>query len=250
MKRIIALVLMTLMVSSVAIADEILFRDIPWGSTLEEVNSAIWDVYGKEIDTSWFFTEENADILPFKQTIKTIDSGDISNCTSYKNSGYSINCHFYPYDSKHLFIAGLPVTRIVFDFIFAVEDGIVNDDINKSELVTATYRFDTDGEEYVELIDKLTWLYGEPVLKSFEGKEGILKDVGWVDYCVAWKGDNGTAVVIEGKHYTKGRGKGESDDLEVRYGKIDLDERIEFISKYWIDQERNRKYNASNTDGL
>ena len=110
-----------------------------------------------------------------------------------------------------------------------------------------------DIEIYEDILDKLIWLYGEPIefvetiddYSSFKAKE--------VD--VLWEGENDTVVCLH--LYAHGEYVKEVYDyvysvkyLDLEYGKSDIAQRISVIDEMMRNAERNEKYNSENTDGL
>lgn len=259
MKKIVTLLLLLITVCSGASAEEILFRDIPWGSNVQTVLDKLgWDealielnqvrsLQGKSPvadDPSEYYLNNNE--------VSEIEYPSKGESISHENCGFKYS-NFY-YREGSMIVAEHSIASIDLEFLYGMEGGKVSTDSSYGEFVKATYSFMGDDIKiYEDVLDKLIWMYGEPVefvetiddYSSFKAKE--------ID--VLWEGENDTVVCLH--LYAHGEYVKEVYDyaysmkyLYLEYGKSDIAQRISVIDETMRNAERNEKYNDENTDGL
>lgn len=177
MKRLVVLVLLTaLMLLCVAKADvatcdtEILFRDLPWGCSIDE---AIKNFQNSGIDNARL--REDEDVYSMNNHWSGVDK------SAFEYSSTNLSDDF--------FVGGHLVDEIYAYAIYGIKDGQVSKKTEDSKLYKGAYFFKSQDNVrgvYDDLVDKLTGLYGEPEpnLDSIMGESQI------------WYGLNNTAVVI------------------------------------------------------
>lgn len=229
MKRTIAFVLMVVMIavlSCSALADEITFRNIPWGCTAAE-----------------FLKEMKVDL-------RVIDSSRLEYWSKWNFSGwsssqiteYETGFHLYEWgeDDINLKVAGYNVLEIEAHFIYSeTEDGHLDRNTNagRFQKVSYTFKFEDVESAYQDLKEKLTKVYGEG---SVENESSFL-----------WTGDNNTQVRLVWSNDPNN----DYHFISIRYGKADMDEDLahvdELARKEQVEAEQqNRLDNTDNTDGL
>ena len=173
---------------SVSWADEILFRGIPWGTSLKELEDQgyLKDSYPYD------------DYLPYEAYMTTHPSwrNALGGCTPYV-SGFDCTC--YPRDMK---VAGYTVGYMSLYCHYAVENGKINKSEASSVLYAADYALTPEDYEaaYANLKSKLSDLYGD-VKETVTYEEKVYNGI----YCEVanatsvWSGDNNTHVVLGSK---------------------------------------------------
>lgn len=212
MKKLVCLVVViSLLFSSTALADEILFRDIPWGSNVSDVLSAM-PQYSNECDFGW-------------QT--RIDGWNSFNANYGKlKNGETPAIYYY----GELSVAGYKVNSITFQFLFSVDDeGMIHRGKDDLRLKGAMYRLEVADIEAAasDLQKKLTDLYGKGKASSNEVNNQI----------VTWYGDNDTGVCLEHSE----------DYIVIWYGNTD-ESILETLDAALLREEQEKA--VGNTDGL
>lgn len=239
----------------IAVADELVFCDIPWGThpegVIEKIRSIGYlpTVYG----VGWIESLGcNEDLEP---------SITYASCAKAGYGCSAINI------SDDLTVAGHKVSRLSIDCIYGIVDGQVSLREEDAEFVAAEYKLESTDRLAVfkDLKTKLTNLYGEPQTTWHQVSEYSFHSAQCDEIydAVLWTGDNDTAILLElnwyttdGKtEYTRKNIYGEDiEDTEIYlfYGKLDIHERLEIIEEYLNGETESEiiKQNASNYDGL
>ena len=250
MKRIVAFILAALMISSAAIADEILFRGLPWGCTpATAIEGLAINGFPKETPT------DGASIMSLGQYSDSLDKYGSKWC---KNGGCQLSYYFL----DNVKVAGHEVAYSIVYFAYPELDDSIFPYADYAELVQAYYTINATDKfaVYEDLESKLSGLYGTP--ETFQDVQGYFNtNYDTITDISVWQGDNNTAVVlkmewntVDGETESKQGFLGE-DNITLLYSKTDLDERIDKINKYWEDaalqaEKETIANNASNTDGL
>ena len=245
------LVILALMMSSTALADEILFRDIPWGSNTETVLTSMG-----LIDTDVYRA------LPESERVHKIDSHLLYAPWSHIEpfgSGRITEYNQYEGGYKYSPMMGLPgditvgeyeLENLELQFMYGVNEGVVSTAKEDAEFISGKYyiRIEADkygvgyDKAYKDLLDKLTWLYGKPSNNEENPKYGYWIDGGY-RYSI-WFGDNNTGVILyhSSDQY--------DTEISIEYGRTDIEGDLVYIQEYLDENKRDEKYNDSNTDGL
>ena len=165
------LVVLMLTVSSTALADEILFRDIPWGSNVSDTISKLPE-YSNSSGFDWD---------------TRIDSWN-SFLADYNKAtnGRVISLSYH----DEMTVAGYKMQSIDLRFLFSVdENSMICRDETEMELYGALYRFIVADMEMAssDLIGKLTEVYGA-------GESGVNE---YGAKTITWHGDMSTGVCLE-----------------------------------------------------
>lgn len=209
-----------------ACADEILFRNIPWGCTAAEflqemnVNLRVIDECKLEYWSKWNF----------------------SGWSSSQITDFDTGFHLYRWgvDDINLKVAGYDVLEIEAHFIYGeTEDGHLDrrTDAGRFQKVSYTFEFEDVENAYKDLKEKLTKVYGESTVEN--------------ESSIIWTGDNNTQVRLVWSNDPNN----DYHFITIRYGKADMDEELahvdELARKEQIETEQqNREENSDNTDGL
>lgn len=223
MKKYIAVLLVLVLVSTTALADEILFRGIPWGTSVLE--------FEKQIGCEIGYTELRLPHWSSYSPTSSIDKGTYT-------IGYDVTAGF----GDTLFqVAGYDLDFIFAYFYYGVEDGKINRNPEASEFYLSEYIFDVEDIEgaYSDLKEKMTSLYGEGTEEKGKTSEY---------YATVWDGDNNTAVrLLVRSNYPY-----DGSSIRLVYGKTDSDEHVkyleELVQQERIMQERNNR--SDSKDGL
>lgn len=222
MKRIIALVLVFVLLGSVSFAEEILFRDIPWGASLSDVESYIAEIgYYSAYDEMCmsYWDEENMPPLAF-----------------VNSTVYPTGWQGYCYSGGELSVAGYQVDGIQVLCHYGLSDsGILRSKEDSVYYMAAYVLLATDIESaYTDLYEKLTGLYGNGV-ENTEYSEGFTYyEDKKIDYDVTekeavWYGDNNTSVRLEASYSSLGPEDYFHNSLMIYYGKTDHDATLDEI---------------------
>lgn len=245
MKKLFCLMLVFLSLTSIAYADEIMFRDIPWGANVSEVLSSLGLVNADEVD-------KNSDVdkyrlvCVYESDIEEFGSQQLCEFSSFENCGYTCS----PLMAFNMTVAEHKVSWLKLQFLFGITDGNVSREQSDSEFYSAKYQFSPDDyvTAYEDLLDKLIWLYGEPIVEETVDNDSYLTNHRHERYA-RWDGENDTSALLYVKYYTDDTNKSRHE-LSIEYAKTDVSEKVEFIEHYFEQEERNSKYNSDNTDGL
>ena len=259
MKKFLTFLLVFLMISSVACAEEITFRGIPWNTDPHGVIKLMgWDVA---------LIEENQIMEEMGKTPQTDDlmvryflNNEVSDVGyfAFDDKIYGENCGYvfsdYYFRRGDMIVAEHDVSEIELEFLYGMENGKVDMEYQSSKFVKATYSF-WGGEISIfdDLLDKLTWLYGEP----FDYIENIndYPSSKSKEVSVVWYGDNDTILHL----YLRATGEYSKEQyeyvytiktLDLEYGLRTIGEQIKLIETAQQIQERNEMYDTENTDGL
>ena len=160
--------------------EEILFRDVPWGTNYTKVDEILgelnlWALSGEAYRT--FSTDEI--ILGDYQGID-FEYGDINIIANASND--------------EIDVAGYKAKDIVLYFSYMPVDGVLTKEDEDSALYGAQYKFDTQNldEMSSDLVSKLTLLYGEP--SKTTQKTDIYLNRYTYTY---WFGEKDTVIVLK-----------------------------------------------------
>ena len=218
MKRIcVAILLFVLLLASVSCfaestePAEILFRGIPWGSTLSEVQEQFPNV-------SWSKPNEDSAFAVMKDLLD-------------KRARYfdgKVQCRTYTYSLKDFKVAGYEVDSITLWCAFTPdESGFLPKDTNHTKFYKANYRISPKDLDAVttDLINKLTSIYGEVAEHTTSGP--IIEENHYI-----WYGANNTAVSLQTEKYSSG-----STDIHIWYATLDGDQYLQDALNALIAEE-------------
>ena len=213
---------------------EILFRNIPWGSSITEYIAAIGNdkISGNasKIHTiySWEIKKDN-----------DMDESELR----IEDGGYYVSS--YP---KNFTVAGIPVGNIYAYFMFTYDDDAVYTEEEKVSLYKAEYDLEPIdiAETFPILSEKLTGLYGQG--KKAHGSQKYLN--GFTEYyeTITWEGANNTGVRLY-MCYREEDGKKDYRSLSLTYGKTNSVNLFNNLIAA-ITREQKKEMLKDNTDGL
>ena len=245
MKKFLMFLLVFLMVSSVAYAEEITFRGIPWGTNVLDVLSSLELVNADGIDKDSGIDVHRL-VHVYESDVEEFGSQRLIGYSSFEDCGYTCT----PAVSSDMVVAEYKVSWLELQFLYGIEDGEVSRDQRNAELYSGKYEFRPDDyvAAYEDLLDKMIWLYGEPVVNETINNDSYLTKHRHERYA-RWNGDNNTAVILYVKYYTDDTNIYQYE-LSIEYAKTDVLDKVDFIERYFEQEARNERYNAENTDGL
>lgn len=177
-KVIVSAIIMSAVLTTPVFADEILFRDIPWGSTFPEAEKLTPDI-------SWFsFGGATFGRLATlqREDYSAVDMNSDNNSAQYMSVEHS-----------NILVAGYKPEDINMFFALVPEGGEIINDASHTSLYAGQYIFYPENTQEVgeDLLQKLTSLYGEPK-EVTTGNEFL-----YTYYSVnEWDGDNGSSVFL------------------------------------------------------
>lgn len=187
LKYFIGSTIFTMMLSQAVFAydKEILFRDIPWGSTVDEVSEIMGET------DPW--------INPLSgENIEQITGIDVSENPVYDNEDLGINIDYMDAIDE---VAGYPVSFSTCKYVYIPEGDVIERDPDKTSLFCAYYDFILRKVDYKvnemeeDLINKLSSIYGDPDDQiSKKGKVNGLLDAELTH--TYWYGANDTMLVL------------------------------------------------------
>lgn len=216
--------------SSIAFADEILFRSIPWFSNYENVMDTL-----DKLDVAW----STPSVISGQNILSTVKEE-----SSNSDKEYLCVCTVYANKSDiSLQVAGYDVTGMTLYFAYVPgKDGEIDHSLDDTSFYMARYTISMDGDEYdltlKDLMNKLDDLYGKPKsIKADDGCDSTIDDI------YKWSGSKNTFVYLAGDDNRFGA------SIRLYYGTEEGDTLIKNAEKIQKQQELNhRKDNGS--DGL
>ena len=246
MKKISAIVLaVLLLIWAHACAEEILFRDIPWGSSLDYVEEVF--------DEGGFYSAHDEAYVPYWESYK--HQTDILFGSTQYPVGWVGYYSFY----GELDVGGYSVEDVQVWYSYGIDDDIALKSKQDSEMYAATYVFgvvDVKGA-YEDIKQKMSALYGECVEECvadggimYAGEESTQYDT--VEMIATWHGDESTEARLVMSASNLGTEDYLHNYLMLHYGKSNHDKQLEQLVKVieWdmiLQEEENRN---SDTNGL
>lgn len=182
---------------------EILFRNIPWGTSYSEVQQLLPDFDWYDMSFDYMKT------YPYEQVL-TDETNDST--IKFENSG--INMIALPFTQKETVVAGYTTSDIELYFAYTVQNGTLTKEDSDTALYGARYTFTPHNLKRMsaDLIDKLSSLYGEPD-RTTSNKDlwGNQITFTW------WYGANNTAVVLRALDSSEDTSDLFDDELWISY---------------------------------
>lgn len=154
MKRFAVLVLAWLMICSAASADEILFRDIPWGTNIPETCELLSD----------FEILDYIDELPVQGWLE-------ANTGEGGNNAFNI----LAYAKEGVTVGGYHISMLDLFFLYSFDEAVIYREQEESRLFRATYHLSVADVEsaFSDLTTKLTTLYGDGTQSQYDGERRV-----------------------------------------------------------------------------
>ena len=193
--------IVVVMIPYSAIADEILFRGVPWGVNPAEARKVIDNpnLYMQATYTTGLIGYPSKTVERLMDTSKNVLFGN-PECFAQEEGTTRIVGFFISDNPK---VGGYNIQTVEMDFASDIQNGVVNDDENVSHFAIATYSFDIlDGiNAYNDLKTKLSSLYGEgeEVNGNYDGSlwyDGEAHNYSTHTYTITFTGDNGTHALL------------------------------------------------------
>lgn len=223
MRRIIAFAIMIslcLICVSNCLADEILFRNLPWGSNPDEME--------KELSATGFLYPISSEgmLVYLDKYLEELDRSHLDNSRATEQScGWASAAYNFGEDGPS--VAGYNIGSVQAYFYSPIENNVVNMDKKAAKLYLAQYNlsildYDT---AFDELSNKLSKLYGEPEQKLGKTSAWLNENDAFLTTCdtirLYYYGDNNSVVVLE-KVLNDEKGVG----LAIVYGQSGHDDHI------------------------
>lgn len=213
---------------------EIVFRDIPWGTSCTEVEN----IWGSMVNVAG-------------DGYKTFSSDDII-LGDYQGIDFEyddINIISTPYNGE-VEVAGYTTSSVNFYFAYIPVDGVLTREEQDSALYGARYEFEAKNLEEMskDLIQKLTSVYGEPI-KTTEKTD--LYDIKYT--YTYWYGANDTVLVLKAQDTTNDTTDIFEDEIYISYVWLKGDEMLQEasdISKQEALDKEAEAYGNDSTGGL
>jgi len=207
MKRYISIALMimitigVIMVPFFAVADEILFRGVPWGVNPAEARKKIDnpDLYMRTKYTTGFIGYPSKTVERLMDRSKNVLYGNPEFFVQEEGTVRFVGLFI----SDNPKVGGYDIQSVDMVFASDIQDGMVNDDENLSHFAIATYTFNIlDGKNaYKDLKTKLSSLYGEgkEIGGNYDGTlfyDGKAHDYSTHTDTITFTGDDGTHALL------------------------------------------------------
>lgn len=259
MKKLFCLVIVLLSLASMGFAEEITFRDIPWGTNVGDATKILgWDAQLiKQNETLSAMGKEPRSTDPLEyffssNQVESVGYNLLEGGVRDDNCGFTYSNFWFR--EGDMLVGEQSISRIDLEFLYGTKKGKVATDHESSEFVKGRYTFyGKDIAIYDDIFDKLLFLYGEPVDSTENIVDYSKKKVKTI--ITLWEDGNGNRLMCYLKadgEYDKGQRKYvySINQFKLEYGKCDISERITTVRKAIDEELRNTKYNAENTDGL
>lgn len=241
MRKILTFLLAFLMISSVACAEEITFRGIPWGSSMSKVEESF--------DSDMFYTHDEATVRRWENITEQVDWEHLYD---YPDGWECLYMGFGEYAMK---VAGYDVIMSVACRYGIGENNEILKDKSDSVLCSASYTFDVI--DYVAAYDdlkvKLTSLYGDGI-ETTDTDEGYYWGMNTSDEyhttvkVTTWVGENDTEAKLYCSVDDVDDPLLQNDLLVLYYGKTSEDENIERLQKLLHVEALSNEQESRNDD--
>ena len=247
MKKLVSVILISMMifclVAETANADEILFRGLPWYSSMTEVKASFADdsILVDEIDEAL-------------QVLYSKIDGNMRNI-SYGITGYPAGWVAYSYlEGMDFNVAGYGLSDMMIYCCYGLDENNVDRDINSSRFYLASYTFNVVDKQgaFDDLKGKLTSLYGSGIENDVESSyyaigENGFEEIPFTEHRIEWLGDNNTAAVLVYSESALGNSDLYHQYLVLTYGKTDSDAMVQAVCAA-VEAERVITENQNRTD--
>lgn len=241
MKKFLTFILVFLTISSVACAEEITFRGIPWGSSMSEIEDSF--------DSDMFYTYDEATVRRWKNITEQVDWEHLYD---YPDGWECLYMGFGEYAMK---VAGYDVIMSVACRYDIGENDEILKDKSDSVLCSASYTFDVIDyvAAYDDLKAKLTSLYGDGIetTDTDEGYHWGMNTSGEYHTTVkltTWVGENDTEAKLYCSVDDVDDPLLQNDLLVLYYGKTSEDENIERLQKLLHVEALSNEQESRNDD--
>ena len=192
---------------------EILFRDVPWGTSYTEANSLLSDLDLWNLSGEAFQTKSIDDITLGDYKGIDFEYTDINIIANAMNGEVEV--------------AGYTTDSVELDFAYVPNNGVLNKTEDESALYGAQYTFlpRNLSEMSADLINKLSSLYGEP--------SETKNDSDWLGLKYTytfWKGANDTEVVLRTQDASADMTDLYDDEIVISYVWLKGDELLQAAS--------------------
>ena len=246
MKKLVVICILLVSMFVSANAEEILFRGIPWDSSMSDVKRAL--------NVDYFFTRDDVIIRRWENIEETVDYKHMSD---YPSGWIGL---YYGFGETGLKVAGYNVASMQVNCIYGMKDDTTVDrGIDNSRLCSAYYVFEVINYEtsYDDLKAKLTSLYGEGVESEDFGSGYYASANGNGEYnytckTTTWIGENDTAVKLYLSFDDVDNPLLMNDQLALYYGNTTMDKEIDKLQEL-LYSEKLREENENRSldmDGL
>ncbi len=221
----------------IPIDKELLFRDIPWGLSYNEVKEEYLGEYR--------FMPLHGDFMKTMCVDQVLMGDNYSKNFEYRDINLICNLSVgeisvagYKADSVHMYYAFLPV------------DGYLEYELSDTSLYGASYTLKPINlaDVSADLLGKLTSLYGNP---QYITKDTDFDRVLYTNY--RWVGLNGTELVLQTRNASSSTDDSEQDEIEIayawRYGDTMLQNASDAIKRRITEEEKDI-IDSDNVDGL
>ncbi len=171
MKKFTGLVFALIMLCSVASAEEILFRGIPWGTNIPDACKLLSD----------FEIIDYIDELPAQEWME-----------SYTGEGLDNSFNILAHANDGVTVGGYEINLLDLLFLYSFDEAMIHREQEESRLFRATYHLTVADAEsaFADLTMKLTTLYGEGTQSQSDGER-----------YVEWRSEGTGVYLIMGDSY-------------------------------------------------
>lgn len=207
---------------------EILFRNLPWGTTLADTPALLGVDLTDPYDWKYWYSVEDQ---MFNQSGNIRHEGELG---VYCSVGYSAR--------KDMKVAGYALDDVDLYYLYIPDaDGMLIRDAEHLGLYFASYKLDVKDPKaaYEDLTGKLTGLYGDPASTQHDDGYGYI-----VSDQLLWTGANGTLVSLVMQDYPDNN----MTNLYIKYGTLSGNDMLD--TAFTAAQAEESRNAEGDTDGL
>ena len=231
MKKTVAILLMMCFLVTFGFAEElpleeIRFRNIEWGCSIDEMYEQFSEISLTDSGKGSY--------MPYWERFEPGNGKDKTKfATGIDSTGWLWG------DS--LTVAGYPIQFVFADFMYDLQDRVVNRERSSTHFYMAEYTLKVEDWEgaFADLQEKLTSLYGEGIEKVGQFSNWIAPR--YMNRSIVWEGANNTAVRLAAIENRDGVG------IKIIYYKTDSSKQLKALDEA-IKEEKVREEQESRTD--
>lgn len=239
MKKFFCVFLVFISLASNALADVILFRDIPWGTSISVVE--------QNIDLDYFFIHEEQNMRRWSAIEQPFDFEHIND--------YPAGWYGYSVGIEDFKVAGYNALPTVYCAYGMSDDGVILREAEDSIFYAGGYTFAVIDHKatYLDLKDKLESFYGMGEETISEGTSYYASANGNGEYAyktctVVWQGDNETQIKLYCMLSELNDPLLDENNVVLWYGKANMDAYLDKLQTAIYQEKLQKEKNNRNHD--
>jgi len=240
-KKLFCVIFVFMLLVPTALADELLFRSIPWGTSISDVD--------KSLDLDYFFIHEEQNMRRWGSIEQQFDFEHIND--------YPAGWYGYSLGIEDLKVAGYNALPTIYCAYGLTDDGVILREAEDSIFYAGGYAFAVIDHEatYYDLKNKLESLYGIGEETVNEGKSYYASvngngEYAYKTYTVVWRGDNETEIKLYCMLSELNDPLLDENNVVLWYGKANMDAYLDELQtvihqEKLQNEEKNRNHDLS-----